>query len=231
MSYKICTLSSRSRKIDGTLAENYEPGELFWNLIQKIGSQGSSRGATGSCCRGATVLRKPEGNRVQSCRLRNPKLSWWVREYAQPSFTMIVLAMFRKRHCSTGELKANLFGELVNIWNSQNMDGNCQRAKIVGIRQSPSWRTVQYLTTFLEELQYKMSAVWSYQLLFPRLRVRLPKELIASWCCPALFRVSHQTEMIKVTFAVLLVGALLVNPTHSSLFERAKVAAGKQSSS
>merc|ERR1712037_1068255 len=33
------------------------------------------------------------------------------------------------------------------------------------------------------------------------------------------------TEMIKVTFAVLLVGALLVNPAHSSLFERAKAAA------
>ena len=62
------------------------------------------------------------------------------------------------------------------------MDVNCQRAKIVGIHQSPSWRTVQYLTTSLEELQYKMSAVWSYQLLFPRLRVRLPKDLIASWC-------------------------------------------------
>merc|ERR1712037_1087237 len=33
------------------------------------------------------------------------------------------------------------------------------------------------------------------------------------------------TEMIKITFAVLLVGALLVNPTHSSLGERAKAAA------
>ena len=169
--------------IDGTMNQE----SWFWKLIQQSGSQGS-------CCRGATVLRKPEGNRVQSCRLRNPKLSWWVRQYAQPIFTMIVLAMFRKRHCNTGELKANLFGELVNIWNSQNMDGNCQRAKIVGIHQSPSWKTVQYLTTFLEELQYKMSAVWSYQLLFPRLRVRLPKELIASWCCPVLSTVSHWND-------------------------------------
>ena len=37
--------------------------------------------------------------------------------------------------------------------------------------------------------------------------------------------------MTKVTFIVLLVGALQVNPTHSSLVERAKAAAGKKSSS
>ena len=37
--------------------------------------------------------------------------------------------------------------------------------------------------------------------------------------------------MIKVTLLLLLVGALVVNPTHSSLLERAKAAAGKKSSS
>ena len=91
---------------------------------------------------------------------------------------------------------------------------------------------------------YRLSTVWSYQPLFALLYIRLPNELIASWCYPVPSTVSHYSKMIKFALFVLLVGSL-VTLSHSckpastvsfckelnenyQLLERAKAVAGWQ---
>ena len=91
--------------------------------------------------------------------------------------------------------------------------------------------------------QYRMSTAWSYQPLFALLCIRLPNELIVSWCYPVPSTVSHYSKMIKFALVVLLVESL-VNLSHSckpastvsfckelnenyQLLQRAKVVAGE----